>query len=547
MAVATGTLALAQHASWVRSAADQSTFSVGADVQVDTPVPLAAGQTGAVADAPGVTSATAVYTQSALTPTQIVAVNATRAAGIVNFRSDELSGSASTLFAKITPKSQPGTVIPGQPDAVTFTATLSSPGTSLSSGSKVAVQQASVTVTVADATGDMYQLNAGTLPADGQSHALTASLGGGHVSYPLRLVQVSLGYQMPLTKAEQLSLTVTGPAFSGWGASASAPQIQGTGDGNLNGEENPSAGVPSANGETATFPFTSGYAEVNAQVMQVEQITQPWLTAQLNLSAPGAASGPLPAIATSAFVDSSKDGVGTVVPATINGTSVALSIVGVVKSFPTVTNSTGALIVDLPTVQQRLVGQGTLPLNVTEWWLATAGRQVPPGLAGALPLGSTVTGAGQATAALTGDPLSGVPQQALLALAIAAALLGITGFWVSIAANVRQRRAETALLAALGVSQRGAAAQLCLEKLMLSVPSALFGLALGTLVSWLLVPAVTLTAAAAQPVPPAVTLLDLTQTLPLAAAVAVLPALATALIMIRRPDPAAELRTAEAG
>ena len=56
----------------------------------------------------------------------------------------------------------------------------------------------------------------------------------------------------------------------------------------------------------------------------------------------------------------------------------------------------------------------------------------------------------------------------------------------------------------------------------------------------------TLTTAAQAPVPPPVTLFDLAQTLPLAAAVAVLPALAAALVMIRRPDPAAELRAAEA-
>jgi hypothetical protein len=42
-----------------------------------------------------------------------------------------------------------------------------------------------------------------------------------------------------------------------------------------------------------------------------------------------------------------------------------------------------------------------------------------------------------------------------------------------------------------------------------------------------------------------VTLFDLSQTVPLAVAVAVLPALAAALVIFRRPDPAAELRAAE--
>ena len=126
-------------------------------------------------------------------------------------------------------------------------------------------------------------------------------------------------------------------------------------------------------------------------------------------------------------------------------------------------------------------------------------------------------------------------------MAVAAALLAIAGFWVSIAANVRQRRAENALLAALGVNQRSAAAQLFLEKLLLSVPAAALGLILGTVVARLLVPAVTLSPTAQIPVPPPVTLFDLSQTVPLAVAVAVLPALAAALVIFRRPDPAARI------
>ena len=56
---------------------------------------------------------------------------------------------------------------------------------------------------------------------------------------------------------------------------------------------------------------------------------------------------------------------------------------------------------------------------------------------------------------------------------------------------------------------------------------------------------VTLSPTAQAPVPPPVTLFDLGQTVPLALAVAVLPALAAALVIFRRPDPAAELRAAE--
>jgi FtsX-like permease family protein len=252
----------------------------------------------------------------------------------------------------------------------------------------------------------------------------------------------------------------------------------------------------------------------------------------------------LPAIATAAFAQASKSGAGSRVNGVIDGIPVTLQIVAQVAAFPAVTGST--LIVDLPALQALVAAHGGVPLSITQWWLATARGQVPPGLAGALPPGATVTSRTGLAAATVSDPLSAAPQQALLAVAAAAALLAVTGFWVSIAANVRQRRAENALLAALGVGQRSAAAQLFLEKLLISVPSAALGLLLGIVVARLLVPAVTLTTAAQLPVPPPVTMFDLPQTVSLAAAVAVLPALAAALVIFRRPDPAAELRAAEA-
>jgi hypothetical protein len=80
---------------------------------------------------------------------------------------------------------------------------------------------------------------------------------------------------------------------------------------------------------------------------------------------------------------------------------------------------------------------------------------------------------------------------------------------------------------------------------MLSVPSALAGLALGVVLAELLVPAVTLTASATTPVPPVLIEFGWSQTLSLALAIAVLPVLAAALTIARRPDAAAGLRAAE--
>ena len=157
-----------------------------------------------------------------------------------------------------------------------------------------------------------------------------------------------------------------------------------------------------------------------------------------------------------------------------------------------------------------------------------------------------MTSASALTESLLNDPVSAVPRHALLAVALAAVLLAITGFCVSIASGVRQRRAENALLAALGVPPGAAAGQLALENLMLSGPSALAGLALGAVLAELLVPAITLTTTATIPVPPVLIEFSWPLTLALAVAVAVIPVLAGAMALARRPDPAAALRTAEA-
>jgi predicted lysophospholipase L1 biosynthesis ABC-type transport system permease subunit len=252
----------------------------------------------------------------------------------------------------------------------------------------------------------------------------------------------------------------------------------------------------------------------------------------------------VPAIATRAFDSANNTGVGSIVQTTVNRTTVPAKIVAVAGAFPTITGA--GLVMDLSTLEAFLVSHGAAPVAVTQWWLATAGGRVPAALTRALPPGATVASRAALAAATVADPLSAAPQQALLAMTVAAALLAIFGFWVSIAADVRQRRAENAVLAALGVSQRCAAAQLFLEKLLLSVPAAAFGLLLGTVVARLLVPAVTLSPTAQTPVPPPLTMFDLPQTIPLAAAAAVLPALAAALVVLRHPDPAAELRAAEA-
>jgi hypothetical protein len=337
---------------------------------------------------------------------------------------------------------------------------------------------------------------------------------------------------------------VTGTALRGWRAVASSPEL--TGARQTFGTQGPSS-VPAvsstgaAGGGALSVTFDPGFGLAASGLSGVPPTA---VAAQLELTAAAPAAA-IPGLATRGFLAASNAGVGSTVQTDINGAIVSVKIVAAVATFPTVSASGGALIIDLSRVQNILAASGLAPALPTQWWLATGSSGAPPGLAAVLPPGSDVTSADGLASGLLGNPLSTVPQQALLAVTLAAAVLAITGFCVSIAAGVRQRRAESALLAALGVPPRAAAGQLCLEKLMLSLPSALAGLILGAVLAELLVPAITLTPSATTPVPPVLIQFNWSQTLPLALAIAVLPVLAAALTIARRPDAAAELRAAE--
>jgi hypothetical protein len=527
MAVATGTLALAQHQSWTRSAADQAAFATGGDLQVNLPAGLNPGGAGAVTGASGVTHSMAVVADTSASPGEVIALGSAQAAAVVKLRGDESPLPPDRLFRTITPSGGlPGAVLTGgQSGTIQFTASL---------GPAAQIEPVSVALTIIDRTGSAYQIAAGTLVADGHPHLLVASLGGRKALYPLRVASITATYQLPQQTSPPVKLTVSGLPLAGWTENVSSPDLTELQSGlDLPGP----AGTPGPGPvRGATFTFNPGYATGTT--------AQP-VPGQLVLLPPAASVTAIPAIATSALMDANNATIGSVVSASVDGVLIPLRIVAEVTSFPTVTGSGGALITDLGSVEEYLARQPLPTLPVTQWWLTTAAGGTPPALAASFPAGTGITSAAAQARATTGDPLSAAPQMALLAMAASAALLALTGFWVSIAADVRERRGEAALLAALGVTRRGVAVQLCLEKLLLSLPSAALGVLLGTVVARLLVPAVTLTPAAQEPTPPALTLYDLPQVIPLALAVAVLPAVAAAVAAARRPDPAADLRAVE--
>jgi FtsX-like permease family protein len=551
VSVATGTLALSEHQSWLRSASDQAAFSAGADVRVDTPGAVSISQAATIATAPGVSHAMAVAPATASSG-EVLAVDSAQAASTVLIRGDQTKLPPPALFQKITPAGRaPGLVLPGRPAGVRLTLSLGP--TSMHLGPATAV------VYLRDASGNAYELTAGTFAADGRPHVLTARLtgaGGGRALGPLRLTGVTVDYVLlPKKQRGDATFSVLGVGTSQRaepGSTLGTWQAQVV-SGELNSLQYLSGGL---NGPVE-LPQMVTWAAGPAGSQQMSFVPGHGLAApgraggppsalsgQITMLAGGMATRTVPAIATSAFLHASNTSVGADVQTAIDGVTVPVKIVASVAAFPTVTGGSGALIMDLGELQDVLVSQSGTVLPVTEWWLATPGAGAPPGLA-RLPGGSAVTTRAGIEAGLTGNPLSAIPQQALLAMAVAAALLAIAGFCVAIVANIRQRRPQTALLSALGVPRRAQAWQFCLEELMISLPATVVGLGLGALMSALLVPAVTLTSAAAAPVPPVLTEFSWSLALPLALAVAVLPVLVAATATLRQTDAAARLRITE--
>ena len=113
LAVATGTLVLAQHQSWRQSQLDQAAFDTGADVRVDLAAPLPLGRGAALAHASGVRSAMPVSSTSS--GFDVVALDAAKAAGVVQLRPDLSALPAAALWKRITPgHAVPGPGPPGQ-------------------------------------------------------------------------------------------------------------------------------------------------------------------------------------------------------------------------------------------------------------------------------------------------------------------------------------------------------------------------------------------------------------------------------------------------
>jgi hypothetical protein len=211
-----------------------------------------------------------------------------------------------------------------------------------------------------------------------------------------------------------------------------------------------------------------------------------------------------------------------------------LRVVGTTDLFPTLDPGRPFVVMDRATVERARLLAGEAPTPPAEWWLALAVGAASPGqslLHGGYPVRQALARSA-VSAALVDDPVSLGIIGALVLGALAAMALATIGFIAHAAISTRERVVEFALLRALGVSERQLAGWLWLEHAVVLGFSLIVGSLLGVVLTWLIIPAATLTSQGTAPVPAATIVVPEAFVLALFGSAGVL--LAVALIVIVR-------------
>jgi hypothetical protein len=534
LAMALGMLAIGQGASWDRSQSDQADFRAGAPVRVLTSGDAGLGRTEEYAAVAGVRrTAPAARSELPLSGSQVatvLALDTSRASMLI--RPDLHSG---PFLQGLGPKgSVAGVKVPADTARLRLTATLrgSVPSTT-----------AQVALTLEDGYGTPYRVPAGQLPSDGRAHALDVYVSGG----PLTLTDLELIVSVPSGAAEQHRFTVTGltatstegtarrlPLPTTWKVSSRNDGVASTPD----PKTKPSPPQLSSGSGRLTVDYGTGYIPSD----------DTWSTGTLTvrMKAPQPKPAEVTAVATERFLAAAGASPGDRLDVPLGGETVSVRIVRSIRELPTASDSDGALLVDLRSVNRELQAQYGRGVEPTEWWLMTepgGSEKVAAALRARPDMDpAQVVVRDELAGQLRDDPFGAGPEAAFAAAAGVAAALAAVGFAVSAAGSLRERGAEFAVLRALGAPRRRLARAVAVEQGVLVVLALLVGALLGTVLTRAVVPLIVLTDEATRPVPRVLVQLPLPQAAALLAAVALAPLLVTAAVALRRADPARALR-----
>ncbi|WP_399090900.1 FtsX-like permease family protein [Streptomyces sp. BBFR2] len=570
LATALGMLALGQRASWDRSQDDRADFLAGTAVRVLAGRAPQFGTGGALAATPGVAAALpagqAPLTLSDGRSATLLALDTRAATGALLLRGDLVGGPADAppgraadpvLRALAPTGTPPGVAVPDRTTRLRLTFALRSLrtlGTAHGAPARdTGPVPADVTVQLTDGHGAPYPLALGRVPADGRPHTRTADLTaagpGGTPVGPLRLTALTATMsQPPVAHRQRLTLTAAradlpdgtgralrpprGPAWTGRLGTKSTYADEDFGP-RVRAATVPPGALAAQTYDTGARP-PDGYG---AAVTTVRTL------------AAHPPRGPLPAVATDAYLRAGGSKAGATVDLTVSGQPVRARIVRAVRALPGPADrpADGAgLLVDLGALDEALTDLDAAPLPATEWWIEPADGDAARAAAALRTRADTEPGQvlvrDERAAALHGDPLGRGPRAALAAATVVAVALAAAGFAVGCAAALRAHAAESAVLRALGASRRRRARAVLAEQGLLIAAATAVGAALGTLLTHTVVPLIVLTEHADRPVPPVLVELPAGQVAALIAAVVALPLLATAAVATRHGDSAGEPR-----
>lgn len=603
LAVAMGVFAVGQGASWDRSQGDQADFRTGADMSVTSAGTPAFGQGGLYDAIDGIGRVAPVardeFPLEGDRTAQVVATDTRAASGLLRVRDDLTGGRPAEELMRPLAGPGPGSGTDSGTGSGSGSGTDSGPGPGSRSGEQSEPQRGivlpehtrelrlslrletlggerrsrtddDIAVTLEDRFGVPYEFMVDELPADGRTHTPTVPLAaatggtGGAPAGPLRLTRLSVSHLAP-TENEERRLTLTAldatdgdgsvhrvPAPSGlrWGSELEADDSQGFLGSGRHARPKLRAAGPGPGGSPLTVRYTTGSAP-DSEPWDVDPVpVDIQLLPGTGQPPESAGQAPLTAVATDTFLTSSGAKVGDSVKTQISGTEVTVRITGSLRALPTTTatggkTDGGAVLLDLAALDRTLLAQGAKPLEPQSWWVNARPGQTAR-VAGELrahPSFESVLVRDELAAQLRGDPLSAGPRTALTAIAVAAAVLAAVGFAVSAAGAVRERAAEFAVLRALGAPRRRLAQVLATEQSTLVLVSLAIGLALGILLTRLVVPLIVLTGEATRPVPELLVQLPPGRLTLLLGVVLVAPLLVITGTALRGADPVVALRT----
>jgi hypothetical protein len=546
LAIALGMLALGQGASWERSQDDQADFRAGAPIRVLAAGDAGLGRTESYADAPHVTGiAPAVRQTQTLSGDRsatVLALDTAHAADAVLLRPDLASEPVGPLLSGLGPQHGPaGPTVPAGTIRLRLTLSLAARPETGNAGSGT---PADVTVALVDGHGIPYQLPASAaLRSDGRPHTVPVDLPA--VPAGVRLTGLELVMPQPTGVSEQHRVTVRRITAESAGGTVRPLELPSSWRATVStDEEDPfpeSLTVPTVPEVTSERPFTVEYGTGHTPA---EEFRLPYtLTVRLTVARP---APPEPAaVATDSYLTATGARTGDEVDLTFGGETFPVRITATVRALPTTPDEHGgaAILVDLRAVDQVLAGRDS-GVTPTEWWLTSdSPRDTAAALRSRPDLDpAQVLVRDEIAAQLRDDPFGAGPGTAFAAAALVAAALAAVGFAVSAAGSLRERDAEFAVLRALGASRRRLARAIAAEQGVLVGLALLAGAALGAVLARAVIPLIVLTAQATRPVPALLVELPPGRVALLLAAVVVTPLLVTAVLALRRADPATALR-----